>query len=242
MPLSARRSVASVKVWLGQSGPATPNYDTIVRKMNLQANKIGGFLNITAENESFKRFTQPIDANRAEYQINQPDWGSPFLVETWDQGTDPLFVPQEVTIAPIQNRDRYRVSQWDSPASGLIAPSDIVVSFFTLDRQATMSIQPVFTQAMFLRIYYETESFILAFDDNALPIRDQFNDLLVIKTALACLPDTGHDDATYSRIEKSLLREAAELTELFEHQRFQMNAEDNSRSAFGWEREDGGFW
>ena len=141
-------------------------------------------------------------------------------------------------MAPIQSRDRLRTYTYDAPSVGPISPSNIVVSFFTVDQQPTMAIQPVFTQSTFLRIYYETEAFVLAFDDNPLPVRDRFNDLLVIKTALVCLPDTGHDDATYSRIEKTLLREAAELTQLFEMQRFQMNKDDNSSSYFGWEREE----
>lgn len=201
--------------------------------MNLEVNTIWSELNVTADEESFKRFEQPIDPNVGEYRITKSDWGRPFLVEMWDGGADPLYVPQEVTIAGIQNRDIYQ----SGVSPNTQGAGQIVVSFFTLNGQPTMAIQPVQTQATMLRIYYEVEAYVLAFNDLALPVRDQFNHRLCIKTALACLPDTGHDDTTYGRILSQLLRRDSQLEELFQHQRFQMSNDDNARSAFGWERE-----
>jgi len=233
MPLSARQSVLKVREYIGRPGPSSPNNSTIVMKMNDEANTIWAELNITRDEESFKRFEQPIDPQVAEYRITKSDWGRPFMVETWDGGADPLYVPQEVTIAGIQNRDIYQTGV--SPNTQ--GAGQIVVSFFTLNGQPTMAIQPVQTQSTMLRIYYEVEAYVLAFNDLALPIRDQFNHRLCIKTALACLPDTGHDDTTYGRILSQLLRRDSQLEELFQHQRFQMTNDNNARSSFGWERE-----
>jgi len=238
MPITTRQSVMKVREYIGRPGPSSPNNATIVTKMNDEVNTIWAELNITRDEESFKRFEQPIDANTAEFRISRSDWGRPFLVETWDGGSDPLFVPDEVTIAGIQNRDIYQTGISPNTSSS----GQLVVSFFTLNGLPTMAIQPVQTQATMLRIYYEPEAYVLAFDNLPLPLRGQFNHRLCIKTALACLPDTGHDDTTYERILNQLTRKDGQLEELFQHQRFQMTPDSNSRSAFGWEREDEGWF
>lgn len=234
MSITTKQTIADIREALGSPGAILGNA-TIVMKMQRQARVLLARIGITDVNEAFKRTTITANANQTEYAINAERWGAPFMVETWDGGADPNFVPVEITIAPIQDRDRFQAF---TGYPGLVL-SERVISFFTESGQAKAAIQPVPTESALYRVYYEDESISLAYDDNPVGLKDRFNPLLVVKTALSCLPDTDHEETKYARILAQLKSEEVELDRLFMHQVFQLNPSDNSVSYFGADRELG---
>lgn len=221
--------------------PIKPNNGSIIDKMEMVCNELLSELGVTRDHETFRRCNVQIADGQSEYPINQSGFSQPWMAETWDDGADPYFISEELTITPVQNRERLAFS-WPGVAELQAANSSTVLSFFTLGTQPTMMVSPPPRSSWMVRLYFMTGSVALGLDNQPLPLQDWFNPLLAAETALLCLASTGHDDTTFNRIERGIVRFQSSARRLFEIQRFQQTASSEDRSYFGAERDDTGYY
>lgn len=235
MSIGTRQIIMLIREYLELPNHAYMPNNRILAKTNLEANTIGAELKITRDNESFRVIEQELDAGVSEFPITTGDFGRAFMVETFDGGADPYYVPIECTITPVQNRD---TQQRGYPSPSLQPYPNPVFSFYTRDGQQSFTVTPALTTSAWFRIYYEVESYRLAFNDTPIALRDSFVHLLVIRSARQLLPGTKHDDQTYGRILNMLDTTEPRVTALFNDQKFMQQTDDNSGNYWGWERDD----
>jgi hypothetical protein len=225
MPVTVRQALGQVREYIGLPDNGKVSYSSIITKMNNESNTMLAELNITRDNESFKTKVMTINPLQSTYTVTADNWGKPFYVETYDGGADPLFQPNEITITPIQNREAFR------------ATDVFTVSFYSDEGQPKMVITPPQEQLSWIKVYYEVESYVLAFNDSSVPLRDSYMHLLVIRTARACMPMTGHDEVAYGRLMGFLDTKEPQLNQLWLQQRQAQAAHSSERGYFGADRE-----
>lgn len=223
--ITTRQALGQVREYLGLPENGKPNYGSIITRMNNESNTMLSELNITRDNESFKTKILYIVPNQSVHFINADNWGKPFYVETYDNGADRLFVPYEITMTPIQSRDMLRNTD------------TFTLSFYTEDSQPKVIVTPPQEQASWVKIYYEVGSYTLIFGDSAMPLRDAYMHLLIIRTARACMPLTGHDETMYQRLMSFLDAKEPQLNALWMQQRMSQAAHSAERGYFGSDRE-----
>lgn len=235
-----KRTLTRIVHLIERNGPIKPNNANIIDKMDIVANELLGELGITRDHETFRRCNVQIQDGQSEYVISQSGFSQPWLAETWDDGADPYFIPQEITITPIQNRERLIFA---SPGIPEIQATNAgtVLSFFTESGQSKMAVMPPPRSSWMVRIYFTATAVALGLNDLALPLQDRFNGLLAIETALLSLASTGHDDATFSRLERGLMRQQSTERRLFEIERLQQSSASDDRSYFGADRDEAGY-
>jgi hypothetical protein len=224
--ITTRGAVSQIREYIGLPDTNKVGNGSIIVKMNNESNTMLAELNLTRDNESFKIKELPINAYESTYLINADNWGKPFYVESFDGGADPLYVPSEITITPVQKKDYFR------------STDSLTVSFFSDDLQPKMIVTPVQEQSFWLKIYYEVESYVLALNDSPIPLRDAYMHLLIIRTARAVMPMTGHDDTAYHRLMNFLNVKEPQLNMLWTQQKLSQAAHSNERSYFGADREE----
>lgn len=235
------RTLMRVIHLIERANPIKPNNANIIDKMDMVCNQLLSELGITRDHETFNRYVQTVQDGQSEYAIMASGFTSPFLAETWDDGADPYFVPEQLTITPVQNRERL-VFSWPGVPELQGSNTGTVLSFFTEDGQPKILVSPPPRGYGRIRLYFMNGSVQLGLDGQPLPLADWFNPLLATETALLCLGSTGHDDTTFKRIEKGLERFQASTRSLFEMQRFQQTASSEDRAYFGWERDAEGYY
>lgn len=235
-----KKTLARVIRLIERQSPIKPNNENIVDKMDIVCAELLGELGITRDHETFRRCNVQIQDGQSEYVIGQGGFSDPWLCETWDDGADPYFIPQEITITPIQNRERLTFA---SPGIPEIQATNAgtVLSFFTEGSQSKMAVMPPPRSSWTVRIYYTATAVALGLNDLALPLQDRFNGLLAIETALLCLASTGHDDTTFNRLEKGLMRQQSIERRLFEIERLQQSSASDDRSYFQADRDEAGY-
>lgn len=235
-----KKTLARVIRLIERQSPIKPNNENIVDKMDIVCAELLGELGVTRDHETFRRCNVQIQDGQSEYVIGQSGFSQPFLAETFDDGADPYFIPQEITITPIQNRERLTFA---SPGIPEIQATNMgtVLSFFHEGAQAKMAVMPPPRSSWTVRIYYTANVAALGLNDIGLALQDRFNGLLAIETALLCLASTGHDDTTYNRLEKALTRQQSVERRLFEIERLQQSSASDDRSFFGADRDEAGY-